>query len=79
LLSIRVTILDVVVAHLLVCEGLVGLGEFDVEVGKRFDSLVLGGVRSDLVGMVLEGKALVVRLNLLLIEGLGEAVLVLLV
>lgn len=29
--------------------------------------------------MVLEGKALVVRLNLLLIEGLGDAVLVSLV
>jgi hypothetical protein len=74
-----VTILDVVVAHFLVCEGLVGLGEFDVEVGKRFDSLVLGGVRSDLVGMVLERKALVVRLDLLLIEGLEAIVLVSLV
>jgi hypothetical protein len=69
-----VTVLNVVVADLFVSEGLVGFGEFDVEVVEGFNSFVLGRVRSNFVGVELEGKSLVVRLDLLLIEGLVVAV-----
>lgn len=67
-------ILDVVVAHVFVGERLIGLGEFDVEVVEGFNSLVLGWVRSNLIGMELEGESLVVRLDLLLIERLAAIV-----
>lgn len=63
-------VLDVVVAHILVRQSLVGLGEFDIVIVERLGSLVLGRVGADLVGMVLEGQSLVVRLDLLLVEGL---------
>lgn len=64
------TVLNVVVADLFVSEGLVGFGEFDVKVVERLYGFVLGGVRANLVGVELEGKSLVVRLDLLFVEGL---------
>jgi hypothetical protein len=67
-----VAVLDVVVTHLLVREGLVGLGEFDIVIVERLGGLVLGRVGANLVGVVLEGQALVVRLDLLFVEGLGR-------
>lgn len=72
LLAVGVAVLDVVVAHLLVREGLVGLGKFDIVIVERLGGLVLGRVGANLVGVVLEGQALVVRLDLLLVEGLGR-------
>lgn len=63
-------ILDVVVADLLVGQCLVGLCEFDIVVVEGFDGFVLGGIRADLVGMELDRKSLVVRLDLLFCERL---------
>lgn len=67
-------VLNVVVADVLVSKGLVGLGEFDVEIVEGFDSLVLGRVRSNLIGVELEGQSLVVRLDLLFAEGLAVGI-----
>ena len=67
-------VLNVVVADVLVSEGLVSFGEFDVEIVEGFDSLVLGRVRSNLIGVELEGQSLVVRLDLLFAEGLAAGI-----
>ena len=67
-------VLNVVVADILVSEGLVSLGEFDVEIVEGFDGLVLGRVRSNLIGVELEGQSLVVRLDLLFTEGLAVGI-----
>jgi len=69
-----VTVLNVVVADFLVSQGLISLGEFDVEIVEGFDSLVLGRVRSNLIGVELEGQSLVVRLDLLFTEGLAVGI-----
>jgi hypothetical protein len=54
------TELYVVVAYLLVGEGLVRLCELDIVVVERLDRLVLGGVGPDFVGVEFDGKPLVV-------------------
>lgn len=66
------TVLNVVVADLLIGQGLVRLGELDVVVVERLDGLILGRIGLDLVGMELEGKALVVSLDVFLGGGLEE-------
>lgn len=63
-------ILNIVVADLLIGQGLVSLGELDVVVIERLDSLVLGSIRSDLVRVELDGQALVVGFYLLFCGGL---------
>jgi hypothetical protein len=69
-----VAVLNVVVADVLVSKGLISLGEFDVEIVEGFDSLVLGRVRSNLIGVKLEGQSLVVRLDLLFTKGLAVGI-----
>ena len=53
------TVLDIVVADLLVSKCLVGLCQFDEALVQRLDRLVFGGIRLDLVGVVDKREALV--------------------
>lgn len=56
-------VLNVIVTDLLIGQRLVSLGQLDESVVECLDGLVLGGVRSDLVGVIDERKALVVSRN----------------
>lgn len=63
--------LDVVVAHLLVREGLVGLGDFNELLVEVLQSLVRTGL--GLVGVMLQRELLIDGLDGLLIERLADA------
>jgi len=58
--------LNEVISNIIIRERLVGFCEFDEVVIKRFDCLVFGWVRSDLVWMEFQRKSFVVASDLFL-------------
>lgn len=63
-------ILEIIVADLFVSQSLVSLGELNKALIQVFDSLVLGGVGSNFIGVVDEGEALVVSRDSFLVGAL---------
>ncbi len=66
-------VLDVVLADVLVGEGVVGLCELDVVVVERLCRLILGRVGAGLVGVEFERESLVVGFDLLVRGGLRSS------
>src|SRR3954462_7221021 len=58
--------LNVVISDILICKGFVRLCELYEMIIQRFDCLVFGWVRSDLIGMELQRESLVVGFNFFL-------------